>query len=150
MRTRLFLLLPLFFFLTSCSFLAQPKLEQPTVSLSSIKVLPSESLKPKFEIGLKIVNPNAIPLSFKGLSYSMAIEGFKVINGVSQGLPTIPANGEETVYINAIVDLKKSFALLSILLKDKLTTAHYSFNAELAPKGPLPKIQFAESGEFFF
>ena len=123
---------------------------QPTVSLSYIKVLPSESLKPKFEIGLKIVNPNGIPLSFKGLSYSMAIEGFKVIDGVSQDLPTIPANGEETVSINAIVDLKKSFALLSILLKDKQTTAQYSFDAELAPKGPLPKVHFSEAGEFSF
>lgn len=150
MRKHLFLFFSLLFLLSSCTFFNPAKLEQPKVSLSSIKLLPSDSLKPQFEIGLNILNPNKISLGFEGLYYTMSIEGYEVIGGVTNDLPTIPGYGEETVYLNASVDLRRSLSLLSLFVKEKRKTASYTFNAELAPKGILPKIKISETGEFNF
>ena len=74
-----------------------PDYETPAVNVSSIRALPSESIVPRFEIGLHIVNPNRSALALQGIAYTLKLEGHKLLTGVANDLPTIEGYGEGEV-----------------------------------------------------
>jgi LEA14-like dessication related protein len=78
--------------LSACATL-NPNFEEPQVSVNSFKILPGGSINPTFEIGLRVVNPNSMPLNLKGMSYTASIEGNKIFSGVANQLPVITAYG---------------------------------------------------------
>ena len=75
-------------FLCGCAGKMSPGFEPPVVSLRTFKMLPQESVSPRFEIGLHIINPNRDSLNFDGIYYTVDIEGYKLLSGVSNTLPT--------------------------------------------------------------
>lgn len=116
--------------LSGCAAL-NPNFETPQVSVNSFKILPGNSINPTFEIGLRVVNPNSIALNLKGLSYTASIEGNKILSGVSNQLPIVPAYGEEAVKLNAQADLFGGFRLLADLLKPRETPIRYTLKVKL-------------------
>ena len=62
--------------------------ETPVVTITSFDAIPTNGI-PQFKIGLHIVNPNRTPLDLKGVSYTIALEGHKIMTGVSNKLPHI-------------------------------------------------------------
>jgi LEA14-like dessication related protein len=116
--------------LSSCTSLL-PNFEEPQVSVNSFKVLPSGNLNPTFEIGLRVINPNSFALNLKGLSYTASIEGNKLLSGVANQLPIVPAYGEEEVKLNAQADLFGGFRLLADLLKPRETPIGYTLKVKL-------------------
>ncbi len=72
--------------LSACATLG-PDYEEPTVTLSSFKAIPSEGMIPAFEIGLRIINPNSRPLNLEGIVYTVSLEGYELDQGGRQGLP---------------------------------------------------------------
>ena len=50
-----------------------PDYEEPTVTLSSFKAIPSEGMVPSFEIGLRIINPNSQALNLDGIVYTVSL-----------------------------------------------------------------------------
>lgn len=134
--------------LSSCAGMTNSQFEQPVVSLSSFRMLPQEMVSPKFEIGLHIINPNRESLSFEGIYYTVNIEGYDVLAGVSNNLPTVDPYGEADVLLEANVDLLKSIQLISSLMQQPRDRFKYSFNAKLDPGGLNPKITIQEDGEF--
>jgi LEA14-like dessication related protein len=127
-----FRLTALFFFLTltSCATL-NPNFEKPEVSVNSFKVLPGAGINPTFEIGLRVVNPNSIALNLKGLSYTASIEGNKILSGVANQLPTVPAYGEEEVRLNVQADLFGGIRLIADLMKQRDTPISYILKVKL-------------------
>jgi LEA14-like dessication related protein len=134
--------------LSGCAGMTNSQFEQPVVSLSSFRMLPQEMVSPKFEIGLHIINPNRESLSFEGIYYTVNIEGYDVLAGVSNNLPTVDPYGEADVLLEANVDLLKSIRLISSLMQQPRDRFKYSFNAKLDPGGLNPKITIQEDGEF--
>jgi LEA14-like dessication related protein len=117
-------------FLSACAAL-NPNFEEPQVSVNSFKVLPGGSLNPTFEIGLRVVNPNSIPLNLKGMSYTASIEGNKVFSGVANQLPIVPAYGEEEIKLNAQADLFGGIKLFADLMKPRKTPIGYTLKVKL-------------------
>lgn len=134
--------------LSGCAGMTNFQFEQPVVSLSSFRMLPQEMVSPKFEIGLHIINPNRESLSFEGIYYTVTIEGYDVLAGVSNNLPTVDPYGEADVLLEANVDLLKSIRLISSLMQQPRDRFKYSFNAKLDPGGLNPRITIQEDGEF--
>lgn len=134
--------------LSGCAGMTNSQFEQPVVSLSSFRMLPQEMVSPKFEIGLHIINPNRESLSFEGIYYTVNIEGYDVLAGVSNNLPTVDPYGEADVLLEANVDLLKSIRLISSLMQQPRDRFKYSFNAKLDPGGLNPKLIIQEDGEF--
>ena len=116
--------------LSTCTSL-HPHFEKPQVSVSSFKVLPSSSMNPSFEIGLRVINPNNIALNLKGIAYSASIEGNEVFSGVANQLPIIPAYGEEEVKLKAQADLFGGLRLFADLLKPRETPIGYTLKVKL-------------------
>lgn len=145
-------LLPLIILLlfSGCAQL-QSGWEQPVVSIRTFEAVPTEGVVPQFKIGLHIVNPNRTPLILKGMSYNISLEGHKLLTGVANKLPEIPAYGEGTVELTAIVDVFSGIRFFTDLVRnqqrDKIA---YSFNAKLDAGALHPLIRVSEKGSFSF
>jgi LEA14-like dessication related protein len=135
-------------FICGCAGTMRPGFEPPVVSLQSFKMLPQESVSPRFEIGLHIINPNRDPLNFEGIFYTVGIEGYNVLSGVSNDLPTVEPYGEANITLLANVDFFKGIKLITSLLQEPRDTFRYSFDAKLDLGGFSPNINVQEEGEF--
>jgi LEA14-like dessication related protein len=137
------------FLLSGCATL-QLNYETPSVSVTSFKVLPSDGIAPRFEIGLLVINPNRTGLSLRGLSYSVSIEGHNIASGVSNELPDIAGYGEGEVTLLATANLLSGIRLITDLLQKRRDTFTYGFEAKLDTGSWKPAIQIEEYGEFSF
>lgn len=144
---RLLLLIFTLCFLCGCAGTMRPGFEPPVVSLQTFKMLPQESVSPRFEIGLHIINPNRDPLNFAGIFYTVGIEGYNVLSGVSNDLPTVEPYGEAKITLLADVDLFKGIKLITSLLQEPRDTFKYSFEAKLDLGGFSPNTYVKEEGE---
>ncbi len=147
MQKKLTLLLGLTLFLLAGCATLSPDFERPSVSVSSFRVLPSNSIVPKFEIGLHVINPNRIPLKLFGLSYEVELEGYRILTGVASELPIISAYGEGDLLLQATPDLFSTISLFTDLMKQPREKFQFKFSARLDVGKFLPKIRVEKSGE---
>jgi LEA14-like dessication related protein len=131
--------------LSGCAGLGRG-LETPNVTVSSFRALPSESMMPAFEIGLRIINPNGVALNLRGVSYTVSLEGNEVIKGVANDLPVIDAYGEGEIKLTAAANLFAGMRLISDLLRANKDTFDYSFEARLDVGRLLPDIRVTDAG----
>lgn len=129
-----------------CSML-QSGYEKPVVTITSFEAVPSQNLSPRFQIGLHIINPNRTVLDLVGISYSISLEGHKIMTGVSNQLPRIEPYGEGDVVLNAAVNLFSSIVFFTDLIRDKKTDQlEYSLNAKLDAGSFHPLIRLSKKG----
>jgi LEA14-like dessication related protein len=143
---RVLLLLFILLSLTGCARFTT-NYEEPTVGLKTFRLIPTNGIVPTFEIGLHIINPNRDSLPLKGLFYTVAIEGHKVLAGVSNDLPEIKGYGEADITIEATVDLLSGAKLIRSLLIQPTTKFQYTFNAKLDMGTFLPTMNIVEKGQ---
>ncbi len=150
MRIRMNILLAMFtvFVLGGCAGKMNPNFDPPVVSLHTFRALPQQGMTPTFEIGLNILNPNRDPLELEGIYYTVSIEGYQVLAGVSNDLPTVEPYGQADVTLLANVDVIGGINFFASLIKDPREVFEFSFNAKLDPGGFNPKILIQEKGEF--
>lgn len=146
MKIRIFFLLLALMLLASGCAMLQPGFETPDVRVTSFRILPSESIAPRFEIGLHVINPNRAALQLEGLSYSVELEGLKVISGVTRDLPVIEGYGSGDVVLQASADLLNSLNLLTDLMSRPRETVGYALNAKLDVGALLPSIRINQTG----
>lgn len=146
-KIKMILLLGLtMFLLASCATLS-PDFEQPSVMVSSFRALPSNSIVPKFEIGLHIINPNQVPLKLFGMAYNVELEGHRILTGVASELPMISAYGEGDVLLQVSPDLFSTVSLFTDLMNQPREKFQFSFSARLDVGKFLPKILVEKTGE---
>ncbi|WP_020683062.1 LEA type 2 family protein [Marinobacterium rhizophilum] len=125
----------------------QPDFEKPEVSVTSFRALPSEGMAPRFLIGLHIINPNREAISLQGITYRVSLEGRKLLNGVANDLPKVPAYGEVDFSVTATADLLGGFRLLTDLLQTRRESVTYELSARLDLGNYLPYVNVVETGE---
>lgn len=148
-KISILLVLSSFFATLGCAFL-QTNYEPPSVNVTSFQLLPSDGLIPRFEIGLRVINPNRAALNLQGLSYSIEIEGHKIVSGVSKELPQIEGYSEGNVTLMASANLLSGIRLITDLMNENREGINYQFNAKLDTGGWKPPIHIQEAGEFSF
>lgn len=140
------------FFVSAAVLLAgcagmRPGYETPTVTVKSVRAIPSEGMLPEFEIDLHVVNPNLEALKLAGVSYTVSLEGHELIQGVGNDLPVIDGYGEGDFTLNASADLFAGVGLIRDLMSSQKDTLSYSFEAKLDPGALRPSIRVKDSGE---
>jgi LEA14-like dessication related protein len=126
----------------------QPGYAPPVVHITSFKAVPAEGTIPQFEIRLHIINPNRSPLELEGIAYTIALEGYKIMTGVSNQLPAIDAYGEGHVTLTASVDLFSSIGFVSDLIRNReRDQIAYRFSAKLDTGTMVPLIRVTQEGE---
>ncbi len=118
------------FLLSACAALT-PRYEQPGITVTSFRLLPADSVNPKFEIGLHITNPNAVELALRGVAYSASIENQEILTGVSNQLPVIDAYGEGDVTLVATANLISGFRLFTRMMLEGSSTMNYQLRVKL-------------------
>jgi LEA14-like dessication related protein len=137
--------------LAACSGRGDVAFEPPVLSLTSFGLLPSEGKAPRIAIGLRVVNPNGTPLRMRGLSYTVALEGHRMVTGVTSRLAEVPPYAETEIELNSPIDLISSIKLFNELIntpgRQKLK---YSLNARIDVDGMLAPLRLIEDGELVF
>ena len=135
------------FFLSGCAGM-QTGYDSPTVSLTSFRFIPSESIVPKFEFGLRIINPNRDAIELEGLFYNITIDDNKILSGVTNQLPIIEGYGEADVLLEASVDVLGGAKLLQSIIHSPKDSFQYGFNAKLDLGSLKPPLRISEKGTF--
>ena len=136
-------------FLQSCATL-DPNYEEPTVMLSSFKAVPSEGMVPSFEVGLRIINPNATPLDLEGVVYSISLQGHELVKGVGKGFPQIEGYSEGNITLSASANLLSGIRFITGMVKQKDEALVYEFEAKLDLAGFYPSLKISETGTLDF
>lgn len=138
----------LMIFLAACAGLT-PNYEKPQVNVTSFTLAPDSSgLAPRFNIGLQVINPNRMALPLVGMSYSVEVEGNRILSGAEPNLPRIEGYSSADIVIQASPDLFGSARLLNQLLSGQRDELSYLFKARLDVGTLMPYINIEEEGSF--
>lgn len=144
-QVRTILLIGALFILQSCAGLGQ-RPEAPSVSLNSIRTIPSSGALPSFAIDLRVVNPNSEALKLRGVVYTISLEGHQIIKGAKNDLPVIEGYGEEEVTLTASANLLSGLGLINDLINSNRDSLDYEFEAKLDVSAFWPDIRVSDSG----
>ncbi len=134
--------------LVACAGLT-PNYEKPQVNVTSFTLAPdSPGLAPRFNIGLQVINPNRTALPLIGMSYSVEVEGNRILSGAEPNLPRIEGYSSADIVIQASPDLFGSARLLNQLLSGQRDELNYLFKARLDVGTLMPYINIEEEGQF--
>jgi LEA14-like dessication related protein len=132
--------------LASCAGL-QPKLEQPTVKVAGLQLLPTQGLSQPIEVSLLIANPNDRDLSLRGIAYTVGIENFDVLSGVSNELPVLTAYQETPVKVIVTANVLQLVRLFEHFGRNGINeNVNYNFSAKLDFSAWLPSMRINEKG----
>lgn len=145
-RFRLLALLAWLLLAAGCATLTTP-MDPPVVTLDSFASLPSEGGGPRFEIKLRVQNPNEQRLDISGISYGIALAGTEVISGVTNDVPVIEGYSEGVVTLEANLQLFQLLRLLASLGQADTDELTYRFAAKIDFKGLVPTQRVEETGQ---
>jgi len=125
----------------------KPKLEQPSVKVAGLQLLPAQGFTQPIEVSLLIANPNDRDLSLRGISYTIGIENFDVLTGVSNDLPTLGAYKETPVKVVVTANVLQLVRLLEHFSRSGMQEqVNYNFSAKLDFSAWLPAMRVNEKG----
>lgn len=132
--------------MAGCAGLGAPS-DPPRVSLVSLRGVPGEGGAPRFEIRLRVQNPNKQALDIVGIAYSIEVMGRELVTGVTSEVPVIPAYGEEVVTLIADLQLFQLLRLLASVGSEQAEALDYRFKAKIDFAGLVPTQHIEEKGQ---
>jgi LEA14-like dessication related protein len=128
--------------LSACVSLPQD-FREPGVTLVSITPQIRNLFAPEFDVVLRVTNPNRKAIEIAGLSYSLQLQGIRMVQGVATDFPEIPAYGEADFTLSATADLAAGLNLIGDLMQQSSGEVEFEFNADLDLGSfyPMVKIQ---------
>jgi LEA14-like dessication related protein len=142
---RSFAVLMAILFLSSCANL-NPRIDEPVVTVTSFKILPITGTNLRFQIGLNVSNPNNFDIVVNGLSYNASVEGYDVVSGVTNQVPTLKAYDSDDIVIEAQADLFNGVRLATDILQKRKTDLNYVLEAKMDVAGILFPIYINKAG----
>jgi LEA14-like dessication related protein len=132
--------------LSGCASLI-PELDPPKINLVSFRSLPVKDGAPRFEIKLRVINPNRQPLDIAGISYSIELLDKELITGVANDVAPIEGYGEGDVMLEAELQLLELLRLMASLGTTTAEPLKYRFAAKIDFNGLMPTQRIEDSGE---
>lgn len=124
-----------------------PKLETPHLSVIGVEVVSTTMFEQRFNVKMRVQNPNDRALPIRGLKYTMQLAGQDFGRGMSAKAFTVPALGEAE--FDMIVTTNLATSLLKILpaLEKNPESLEYRLEGTVSTDlGLLRTIPFSESG----
>lgn len=132
--------------LSSCALL-DPAYEKPAVHLVRLEPLSSSGFEQRFKVDLKIINPNSTTLNVSGMSYTLKLNGEKVITGVAGQIAEISPYSETIFQVEASTNILVGLRLISSLFDKPGRELRYELETKLRSGWwPVP-VHVVESGE---
>ena len=123
-----------------------PDYEPPSVTVSSFRAIPVPNGLPNFEVGLRVLNPNATPLELRGMSFSIALDGHKIIRGVGNELPVIEPYGAGDFEVTASANILAGIRFITSMANSGGDSVNYELKAKL-DVGAFRAIRIRDAGE---
>ncbi|WP_440875697.1 LEA type 2 family protein [Thalassotalea sp. PLHSN55] len=121
--------------------------KEPSVEVTSFKMLPANGFEQNFEIGLKLTNPNNFELPINGISYQLNVAGESLAHGVAADIPTAAAFGESRFVVPVSTSLFGGFKVLRSLMSKQGQDISYQLKADIDIDIPfMPTITVTEDG----
>lgn len=142
-----FLGVAMLLFLTGCAAL-QPDLDPPKISIENFRTVPGDGNAPRFEVDLRIQNPNQDALDIAGIAYDIALQDIELISGVSNEVPLIEGYTEEVVTLESglnTIQLIRFFAEIGMGAQD-FNQLEYRVSVKVDFRGFMPTQRIEESG----
>jgi LEA14-like dessication related protein len=138
------LLVMTYMLLTSCASL--PGIEPPRVSVAGIESLDGQGMEMRFNVKLRIQNPNNTPIKYQGLLADLFIDGRRVASGVSNEPGLVPAYGELVYTLPVTVStLNVIRQLIDIAQQPQKSAVRYEIKGKLEG-GLFGTVRFSDNG----
>jgi LEA14-like dessication related protein len=116
------------------------------VSVAGIEPLPGEGLEMRFNLKLRVQNPNDSAVSFNGVSVDLELNGKPFASGVSDQSGTVPRFGETVVSVPltvpAFAAVRQALGLAGVAQSGQVP---YRLRGKLAG-GPTGTTRFTDQG----
>lgn len=133
--------------LAGCAGLGVP-IDNPRVTVTSLRVLPAEGVQQRIDVGLRVLNPNDFDLDAKGLVISLEINDVPLLTGATADVPRVPAYGEAEVHVVLSVSLLSGARLISRLMERPDQTLRYRLESRFDLRSPMwTRLTVLEHGE---
>ncbi len=116
--------------LQACASLTSP-IQSPTVKIDSLALGETRGINQSFQIGLLISNPNARSIPVVGMEYSLSLNGFDLLSGVTNQIPTLEAYAETPVTLVASTNALSALRLLNSFAGNPQQGLDYQLKAKL-------------------
>jgi LEA14-like dessication related protein len=93
----------------------------PKLSVADVRLRHFDLVEQRFDVRLKVENPNAFELTIEALEFELDVNGQPFAKGVSQAVTHVPASAATIVRIDAFTrsdDLMRQIEMLPGVLKD--------------------------------
>ena len=145
-----FLLLPFlagFLLLGSACSGLYPKLEKPRLNLVDLQIVDATLFEQRYDLKLRIRNPNEVDLPVSGIHYTLHLEGKAFAEGMSAEPFTVPAFGEEEVTVRMSTSLFSAVRQVVGMLEKEDGFLDYRITGKVRLDLPLVKVlTFNEEG----
>ena len=122
--------------------------DPPAISMESFRTVTSEeSGFPRFEVTLRVANPNKTALKIAGIAYSIEILGKELIMGVTDEVPVIEPYSEELVKLEAGLQVVGILRLMASLGTPPKEAMDYRFSAQIDFESFLPTQRIDHTGK---
>lgn len=92
-------------------------IHSPDVDLTHVRVAELGFSNQSFELGFDVYNPNPFPLPVRGIRYTVHLNDHRFAGGETNGALTVPAAGDGSFVIEVDLDLLRSGADVSSILR---------------------------------
>lgn len=122
--------------------------DPPRVTLADVKLVSAGLLEQRYQLSLRVQNPNGVAIPISGLDYVVNIGGSDFVRGVTASSFVLPANGEDLVQIDVSTNLLDSARHVYALLKSGDDNVDYSLSGNVKVDLPFVKsLPFSRSGQ---
>ncbi|MGF1644337.1 MAG: LEA type 2 family protein [Thiotrichales bacterium] len=132
--------------LSGCATLFD-KTESPIVTVSSLKLAEMGLLEQRYELLLRVQNPNDFNLPIRGLTYTLELNDETFARGMSGDHVNIPPFGEELMKVSATSNMLTLFNRLKSLSLDGEKPLRYKIAGKLSLVGESIRLPFGKEGE---
>jgi len=123
-------LLAIALLLAGCASLVGP-VENPQISVVSLRVLPAQGAEQRIEVGLRVLNPNSFDLHAQGLVIALTLNEVPVLKGATPDLPVVPAYGEAQATVTVSLSLLNGVRFVNSLMQNPDRPLQYRLEARL-------------------
>ena len=132
--------------LAGCTSLLD-KPEAPHVTVAGLKPLDIQLLEQRYQLTLRVQNPNRNELPIEGLSFSLEINGQGFAHGVSNESVTVPGFGEALLTVDIVSSLAGLIEQAQLLGDSQRETVLYRLKGKFSVSNQLFSLPFERSGE---
>lgn len=132
---------------SACASVVGP-VEEPRITITSIRLLPPSGAEQRIEVGLKLMNPNGFDLKAKGIVLNAGFNDVPVLSGAIAEPPVVPAYGEQEMKMTLSASLMNGIRLVRSIMQHPEDPVSYRLDARIDLKLPLARtLRILKQGE---